>query len=89
MKDLNLGMSKQGMEWVLYREDFGGLFDYIKSTDTQIVLEVYSDEGNGLLNIYFKTNGKISFLSQGKNPEAATEFAQKIISYIKSDKYKR
>ncbi|MBH9720500.1 hypothetical protein JAO10_09160 [Burkholderia contaminans] len=87
MKDLNLG-SKEGMEWVLYREQFGGLFDYIKNTETQIVLEVYSDEGNGLLNIYFKTNGKVSFLAQGKDPAAATEFAQRVIAYIKSDRYK-
>lgn len=84
IKNLNLGISKQGMEWVLYREDFAGQFDYSFNRDKHIALEVHSDDGNGILNIYFKTNGLVSFLAQGQNPDAATDFARRLVSYIKS-----
>lgn len=50
-------------------------FEFIKQTDAQYVLSV----DGGLLNIYFKKNGKTSFLSQGQNPDGATAFAQTLI----------
>jgi hypothetical protein len=78
LKDLNL--SRSDVEHALAQQK-----DYIltkKSNDLHQV-QVLTEDGQGLLNIYFKKNNKVSFLGQGKNPDIATQFALAMIETIR------
>lgn len=78
MKDLLI--TKSQVDSALAK--FAG-FEITKQTDTQYTLNI---ENGGVLNIYFKKNGKTSFLAQGQNPEVATNFAKHLINFIQFPK---
>ena len=77
LKDLNL--SKDSIKQALSAQT-----DYtltIKS-EAHYVVQVLSDEGMGILNIYFKNNKKVSFLCQGEKTATAQKFAMKLVNDI-------
>ena len=78
LKDLNL--SRSDVEHALSQHR-----DYIltKKSNDLYQVQVVSEDGQGLLNIFFKKNNKISFLGQGKNPTIAIQFAKDIIDSIR------
>ncbi|WP_175888190.1 hypothetical protein [Burkholderia contaminans] len=55
---------------------------FVKQSDAQYALNI---DNGGVLNIYFKKNGKTSFLSQGKNPDEATSFAELLFAAIDAE----
>lgn len=78
LKDLNL--SRSDVEHALAQQK-----DYIltKMSNDLYQVQVLREDGQGLLNIYFKKNNKVSFLGQGKNPDIATQFAMNMIESIR------
>lgn len=78
LKDLNL--SRNDVEHALAQQK-----DYIltKKSNDLYQVQVLTEDGQGLLNIYFKKNNKVSFLGQGKNPDIATQFALEMIETIR------
>ncbi|MGJ7553355.1 hypothetical protein ACSFBI_05130 [Variovorax sp. RB3P1] len=78
LKDLNL--SRSDVEHALAQQK-----DYIltKKSNDLYQVQVLTEYGQGLLNIYFKKNNKVSFLGQGKNPDFATQFALAMIETIR------
>lgn len=78
LKDLNI--SRSNVENALAQQ-----INYIltKKSNDLYQVQVLTEEGQGLLNIYFKKNDKISFLGQGKNPDIATQFALSLIESIR------
>lgn len=78
LKDLNL--SRSNVEHALSQQK-----DYIltKKNNDLYQVQVLTEDGQGLLNIYFKKNNKVSFLGQGKNPDIATQFALAMIETIR------
>ncbi|HVI41554.1 MAG TPA: hypothetical protein VM577_12955 [Anaerovoracaceae bacterium] len=72
MKDLKI--EKSDIDSVLRKPEFE--YVVIKKTPEQYVLKT----GNGLLNIYFKKNSKVSFLAQGQDKDEATAFAERVIA---------
>lgn len=77
LKDLNL--SKHQIEQALSAQT-----DYILTvkSEAHYIVQVLSEEGNGILNIYFKTNKKVSFLCQGESSATALKFAMKLVNDI-------
>ncbi|MGU4699155.1 hypothetical protein K6L09_21030 [Burkholderia cepacia] len=57
-------------------------YQIVKQTEAQYALNI---DNGGILNIYFKKNGKTSFLSQGKNPDEATNFAELLFIAIDAE----
>ncbi|MCW5156332.1 hypothetical protein [Burkholderia cenocepacia] len=78
MKDLLI--TKAQVDATLVK--FAG-FEIVKQSDAQYTLNI---DNGGVLNIYFKKNGKTSFLSQGQDPLVATNFAQALINLIQFPK---
>lgn len=78
LKDLNL--SRSDVEHALAQQR-----DYIltKKSNDLYQVQLLTEDGQGLLNIYFKKNNKVSFLGQGKNPDIATQFALAMIETIR------
>ncbi|HDR9180268.1 TPA: hypothetical protein QDB06_000792 [Burkholderia vietnamiensis] len=72
MKDLTI--TKSTIDHILTKPEFEHVA--IKITPEQYVLKT----GNGLLNIYFKKNSKVSFLAQGQDKFEATVFAERVIA---------